>query len=110
VQRLKALKIGGDHELVNDGLEFVEHLKLCNLAAHASWTSDWVLRIATEYSGTRQKKYSENLSLHFKKMGGYDSARIGISYCVPGINVPDGILWSHSSQRDRFNVHAFRAA
>jgi hypothetical protein len=32
-------------------------------------------------------------SLHFKKVGNFVSARVGISYRVLGVKVPDGILW-----------------
>jgi hypothetical protein len=32
-------------------------------------------------------------SLHFKKVGDFVSARVGISYRVLGVKVPDGILW-----------------
>jgi hypothetical protein len=32
-------------------------------------------------------------SLHFKKVGDFVSARVGISYRALGVNVPDGILW-----------------
>jgi hypothetical protein len=32
-------------------------------------------------------------SLHFKKIGKYRSARIGISYRALAIEVPDGLLW-----------------
>jgi hypothetical protein len=32
-------------------------------------------------------------SLHFKKVGDFVSARVGISYRALGVNVSDGILW-----------------
>ncbi len=32
-------------------------------------------------------------SLHFKKIGKYWSARVGLEYRALGIDVPDGILW-----------------
>lgn len=31
-------------------------------------------------------------SLHFKKIGNYDSVRVGLSYRALGVSVPDGIL------------------
>ena len=44
-------------------------------------------------------------SLHFKKVGNFVSARVGISYRVLGVKVTDGILWfwigSHA-EYDRF--------
>jgi hypothetical protein len=60
---------------------------------------DLLLRLATEHPRTRQKKLqiteteSGHPSLHFKKVGDFVSARVGISYRVLGVNVPDGILW-----------------
>ena len=32
-------------------------------------------------------------SLHFKRIGYFVSARVGISYRALGISAPDGILW-----------------
>jgi len=32
-------------------------------------------------------------SLHFKKMGKYRSARVGIRYRALGVEIDDGILW-----------------
>jgi hypothetical protein len=32
-------------------------------------------------------------SLHFKKVGEFWSARVGIQYRALGVDVPDGVLW-----------------
>jgi hypothetical protein len=39
------------------------------------------------------KQDPKHPSLHFKKVGDFVSARVGISYRALGVNVSDGILW-----------------
>jgi len=39
------------------------------------------------------KENPSHPSLHFKNIGDFVSARVGISYRALGVNVSDGILW-----------------
>ena len=39
------------------------------------------------------KQDQEHPSLHFKRVGNYLSARVGLSHRVIGLAVSDGILW-----------------
>jgi hypothetical protein len=42
---------------------------------------------------TLLKSDSRHPSLHFKKVGKYYSARVGLNYRVLGAEVVDGVLW-----------------
>jgi mRNA-degrading endonuclease RelE of RelBE toxin-antitoxin system len=39
------------------------------------------------------KENPQHPSLHFKKVGKYWSARVGINYRALAVEVPDGMLW-----------------
>jgi hypothetical protein len=40
------------------------------------------------------RKNPRHPSLHFKKVGGYWSVRVGIGYRALGTDVEDGVLWA----------------
>jgi hypothetical protein len=39
------------------------------------------------------KRNPRHPSLHFKKVGRFWSARVGLHYRVIGVEAPDGVLW-----------------
>ena len=39
------------------------------------------------------KANPQHPSLHFKRIGDYRSARVGLSYRALGVDVPEGVLW-----------------
>jgi hypothetical protein len=55
--------------------------------------------IASAYQGLADKSFTllknnpQHPSLHFKKVGRFWSARIGLFYRTLGVDVPDGVLW-----------------
>jgi hypothetical protein len=55
------------------------------------------LPIATQETANKNftllKSDSRHPSLHFKKVGKYYSARVGLSYRALGIEVANGVLW-----------------
>ncbi len=39
------------------------------------------------------KANPQHPSLHFKKVGRFRSARVGIHFRAPGVEVPEGVFW-----------------
>jgi hypothetical protein len=70
---------------------------LRHFASPDFWLCYHQLPIATQETANKNfillKSDARHPSLHFKKVGKYYSARIGLNYRVLGIEVVGGVLW-----------------
>jgi hypothetical protein len=70
---------------------------LRHFASPDFWLCYRQLPISTQETANKNftllKSDSRHPSLHFKKVGKYYSARVGLNYRVLGVEVVDGVLW-----------------
>lgn len=68
-----------------------------HFASPAFWASYRALPSETQRLADRSfellKANPSHPSLHFKKVGRFRSARVGLYYRALGVEVPDGVVW-----------------
>ena len=82
---------------------------------HLASAKFWALygALPEQIRGTADKNFAllrENPyhpSLHFKKVGTFWSARVGLHYRVIGVDAPDGVLWFWIGAHSEYDTLVF---